>query len=138
MITSDEMQLRLLAELEEAHFDNTFSLLNTVIAPSGSESELTILVQATVDLVAGGKVVIGTENFYPRNEQVLTGEEAILFAKGLADWFRFDVDTNMWTTTSGDMRKERYPFVRLTKSGLEAAREILGNRGYRWWEPRRR
>ena len=138
MITSDEMQQRLLAELEEAHFDNVFSLLNTVIAPSGSEMELAIMVQATLGLVVDGKLAIGTQGFYPMNEQILPKDEAIPFAEGLANWFRFDFDARMWTLARGDMRQERYPFVRLTKSGLAASHEILGSRGYQWWKQPRR
>jgi hypothetical protein len=134
MINKNEMQLRLLAELEEAHWNNVFSLLNTVIVPSGDLSEPGVMQDAVLAMVAEGKLLIGTEAFYPRKAELLSSEAAVEFASRLAEQFEFNARESYWTYVGGSMRTGRYPFVELTAEGLKAAEAILGQRGYRWWE----
>ena len=132
-MNNQEMQSRVLAELEEMRFDNVFALLNTVLNPTNDLAEVIAFSDAISVLINDGYIVIGTAANSPRDEIVFASAEGLQFAAKLNSWFRFDSDRNIWTYSGGDLRRARIPFLLITERGLRRSREILTERGYRWW-----
>jgi hypothetical protein len=133
MLAKSEMKERLLSVLEESRLDNVFSLLNSVLTPTGQLFETAILRDAIVELVRERAVSIGTENYYPREEKIFDDPAAAAAASAIDSQFRFDASRQVWTLARGELRTARIPFLKLTDGGLLLARKILTARGYRWW-----
>jgi hypothetical protein len=132
-----EMEQRVLAELEEFWEENVFSMLNTIVDPTGDASEAAMLQQALKGLVERGYVVMGFEGFVPRNPEKLGTKESLELVANLGDWFTFDVADPHWTLSKGDIKKERIPVIFSTAAARQKASEILNERGYQWWRQKK-
>jgi hypothetical protein len=80
---------------------------------------------------------MGLEGFAPRNPEELGKSASLELLAGLDKWFRFDVADPHWTLSRGDIKKERIPVIYMTEAGRQKASEILTQRGYQWWRPRK-
>jgi hypothetical protein len=132
-----EMKQRVLSELEEFWEENVFAMLNTVIEPAGARSEVELLQQALKGLVEHDYIIMGFENFHPRNPERLSKQASLELIARLQDWFRFDLEDPHWTLRKGDIKKDRMPMIYSTASGREKAFEILDQRGYQWWRQKK-
>ena len=132
-----EMEQRILAELEECGEQNVFSMLNTIVDPKGDATEVTLLQQALQGLVQRDYVIMGLEGIVRRNPEELGKAASLELLSQLGDWFRFDVVDPHWTLSKGDFRNERYPAIYSTAAGRKQAVEILTQRGYQWWRPKK-
>src|SRR6476660_4134378 len=132
-----ETEQRILAELEEAWRQNVFSMINTIVDPTGDVGEVVMLRQALGELVERDYVVMAIEGFAPRNPQELGKSASLELLSGLSDWFRFDPLDPHWTLCRGDFRKDRYPVIVSTAAGRQKAAEILMQRGAMRPEPAR-
>jgi hypothetical protein len=132
-----EMEQRVLAELEECGEQNIFAMLNTIIDPTGDAPEVTLLQQALQGLVERDYVTMGLEGFAPRNPEELGKAASLELLSCLGSWFRFDAADPHWTLSKGDIKKERIPAIYSTDAGHQKAVEILTQRGYQWWRPKK-
>jgi hypothetical protein len=132
-----EMEQRVLAELEELWEENVFAMLNTIVDPTGDAHEVALLQRALQGLVERDYVTMGLEGFAPRNPEELGKSASLELLAGLDKWFRFDVADPHWTLRRGDIKKERIPVIYMTEAGRQKASEILTQRGYQWWRPRK-
>ena len=128
-----EMEQRIVAELEEAWEQNVFSMLNTIVDPTGEAQEVASLQQALQRLVERDYVAIGLEGVARRNQEELEKSASLELISKLGDWFRFDSADPHWTLSKGDIKTERIPVIYLIAAGQQKAVEILTERGYRWW-----
>lgn len=128
-----EMEQRVIAELEEVWEQNIFSMLNTIVDPSGDPGEVGMLQEALKSLVERGFVAMGLEEFSPREQTKLDKQAALELVSRLGEWFRFDAETSFWTLSKGDFREVRYPVILSTAETREKAFQILDSRGYQWW-----
>ena len=132
-----EVEQRVLAELEEVWEQNIYTMLNTIIEPKGDPGEVEALQEALKGLVKRGFVTVGFEEFSPRNQAKLDKQAALELVSHLGDWFRFDAGTSFWTLSKGDFREVRYPVIFSTAEAREKAFQILDERGYQWWRPKK-
>ncbi len=136
MIETDELQQRILAELQEAGFDDLHGTLNTVIDPTGSSEEIDRFRDALEALTQRGLGYLNFERINTRQLVRLSQEETSDFLANLGSWFRYDREQRYWTLGNGDPLIDQYPVLFLTRSGIEEANKILARRGYQWWAPR--
>jgi hypothetical protein len=130
MISNDEMQQRILAELEECAAEQELvTLLNTVIADrQGRPEEVTLFREAIEQLIDKGLTLMA-----PKNEpgqrvvEVDAAQSRAMVSEVLAPLF-FGADDLHWTAD---------PFVTtyavLTDAGRLAGKKLLDERGYEWW-----
>lgn len=137
MIDLTEMEQRVLSELEEFWEENVFAMLNTIIEPAGDAREVASLQQALRGLVERDYVVMGLQGFSPREQEKLERRTSLDLISDLGNWFRFDLVDADWTLSKGDIKKERIPAIYSTAAGRQKAIEILEQRGYQWWRPKK-
>lgn len=136
MLEPDELAQRLIAELEEAGFDELHGLLNAVIAPTGSPNELETYKHALEAITRNGHGYLCFERMRPPELHRLNDDQTTEFLNRLPDWFRFERSSGYWMLGNGDPLNDRYPVIFLTHLGVEKARKVLETRGYHWWSPR--
>ena len=132
-----EMEMRVLAMLEEAGEENAVITLNTVIDPSGDESELTVFQAALRKLVDKKLIEIELESI-PKGRAPLTADEALVEVTQLKQHCRFLPDKGHWTDTRENgppYYQTPLPNLYLTEGGTSRSVEILEARGYQWWRP---
>jgi hypothetical protein len=132
-----EMQQRIVAELEEAWEQNVFSMLNTIIDPTGDAREVSSFQQALQGLIERDHVIMGLEGVARRSQEELGKSASLELISNLGDWFRFDTADSHWTLSKGDFRKERIPMIYLSSAGQQKAVAILTQRGYQWWRQKK-
>jgi hypothetical protein len=136
--SATELGDRVLATLEEAHIDNVFAILNTVIDPHGGIDEVEAFVIATRNLFDRGLIEMGYRHVMPHwREEVFAADRTAQLIAELQAWFAFDRGTGYWTTSRGEIRNTSIPFILLTSAGLTESGRLLDERGYEWWRPRR-
>jgi hypothetical protein len=128
-----EIDERILAELDEAGFENIFTLANTVFPPEGLASEIYRPAHALGRLLAHGLIDTAFRHGPPRGREVFTPEQSRALLDRLDDWFSFEPGRSRWTLKKGDPRPTRIPEIALTPAGIEKSRHLLGRRGYQWW-----
>ncbi|KAB2910828.1 MAG: hypothetical protein F9K29_24065 [Hyphomicrobiaceae bacterium] len=132
-----EMEQRVLAELQEFWVENVFSMINTIYDPTGDPHEVAMLQEALNGLVERDYVLMGFEGFVPRNPEKLGKKQSLELVSQLGDWFKFDSENSCWTLSKGDIKKERIPAIFSSAEAREKAFQILDERGYQWWRPKR-
>lgn len=115
---------KIFVELEELHVQNIFSLLNTVIEPTGNVQELHDYRDVLIDWASNGYIVIGVDD-KDRADEDLNAGQTVEFLGRLEELFRFDEEGAHWTLRDGDVRTTELPAVILTDKGLQKAIEVL-------------
>jgi len=130
MISSDELQQRILAEVEECAAEEVLmALFNTVIDEMlGRPEEVTLFREAMEQLIDKGLVLMAPQNEPGQHTvEVDAGQSRAMLVETLRPLF-FRADDLRWTAD---------PFVPtyavLTEAGRLAGKKLLGERGYRWW-----
>jgi len=130
MISSDELQQRILAEVEECAAEEVLvALFNTVIDEMlGRPEEVTLFREAMEQLIDKGLVLMAPQNEPGKHTvEVDAGQSRVMLVETLRPLF-FRPDDLRWTAD---------PFVPtyavLTEAGRLAGKKLLGERGYRWW-----
>lgn len=132
MIEINEMERRILSELQEAGEENIAGLINTVIDPMGDMIELTRMRQALDNLVRDGLARIALSRDAARKLVPLSVEQSLEVVAKIDTFLRFRASDSHWTW-SGDSK----PHIVVTVEGRSRADEILDQRGYQWWRPKR-
>lgn len=123
-----EVESRVLAELGEFWRENFPALTNAVAEGAGTTAELNSVKAAFESLVNADLVLVGVAGADASRLDRLSKSESLAILADLASHLRFKSEGNHWT--GGE---EPWPELVATETGLEKAREILADRGERWW-----
>jgi hypothetical protein len=129
MISSDEMQQRILAELEEAGEDYLIALLNSMNdAKQGRPEEVEEFRKAIEQLIDKGLVLMAPDNEPgQRLVKVDAAQSHAMLTERLRPLYFREEDLH-WTADPGARS-----YVVLTPAGRIASEKVLGERGYQWW-----
>lgn len=129
MISIDELQQRIVSELEEAGEETLLTLLNTVADfRQGRAEEVVLYRDALHGLIDDGLVLMAPERI-PGNKTVeVDARRSRQMVIDRLEGVHFVEEQHYWTKTP---TTESY--VVATEAGMTRAREILGERGYEWW-----
>lgn len=129
MISNDELQLRILAELEEAGEDYLIALLNAMNdEKQGRPEEVEQFREAIAQLIDKGLVLLAPENEPGQRLVEVDAAQSRMMLSEVLDSLFFAADDLHWTADLGARS-----YVVLTPAGRSASEKVLGERGYRWW-----
>jgi hypothetical protein len=139
MAPISELEMRILSELEELHFENIPAMMNTVMEPAGEPNELTDMQEALRGLVMAELATMCSGRDSEGRLKGLSKDESLASIVNLDSTLRFDATRKLWTNSrrTGPPFRETFPFVLNTKTGKEKGFEILQERGYQWWRPKK-
>ena len=126
-----ELELRILSELEEAGEENICSMANTIFPPDGVAAEVGQIQKAIISLISADLVRMG-ERVRNVGVQQLPKDESLVSAAMISQMMIFDTDRQLWSCP-----QPMWPEITDTPSGKAQARQILSERGYQWWRPKR-
>jgi hypothetical protein len=129
MVSSDELQLRILAELEEAGHDYLVALLNSMNdEKQGRPEEVEQFREAIEQLIDKGQVLLAPENEPGQRWAEADAAQSRAMLSEILGSLIFDADDLHWTADPGARS-----YVVLTPAGRSVSEKVLGERGYRWW-----
>ena len=133
-----EMEMRILAALEEAGEEHACAVLNMISGESVQAATVADYQQALRVLIARGLIEIALFSL-PAGTQSLTLPEALAEIALLTEHYRFSPELSGWE----DMRDTGPPYFSVplprivaTDAGYAKAIELLEARGYEWWRQR--
>jgi hypothetical protein len=131
--------MRVLSELEESGQEDVVTMINTVMPPTGEKSELVGLQRALKNLVQADYVTMSMDLDSSRKFRSLSGPESLDVIADLESGLRFDNETKLWTDTrhEGPPYRLAFPYILNTVAGKEKGFQILDERGYQWWRPKK-
>ena len=124
-----EQGQRILAELEEAGFENVSCIINTVSLGSGHAAELAENLAAIDELVVKGFAQVAYENEALGKLESISTQASMSAIAEFEKKIAFDVAEGIWKW----VRHSSRAYLRVTGSGLEKSRQILNERGHQWW-----
>lgn len=133
--SGDELEARILAELEEFRVDEICPVLNKVLDCRGREQEVMDFARAVTSLIKKNKIELGSAAFFPRNEQFFDSLAALTCASNLSAEMMFDPESAFWKPKHRASPDDRSTIIALTEQGVQAAQALLTRRGYGWWKP---
>lgn len=123
--SQSETAVRILSELEEAGEEELVTLINTVMPRTGEPSELDEFSSAVRDLISSGAITTERKGISQSFEPSSIMHESQSKLSVVA----FDPVDGYWIDTT-----EAYDVYAIASpAGLERARRILDERGYKWW-----
>ena len=129
MISNDEQQLRILAELEEAGEEELVALLNTAVDKTrGHPEEVALFREAMEQLIDKGLVLMAPQNEPGKRLVEVDAKQSLTMLSEVLGSLIFGADDLHWTADPFV-----YTYAVLTDAGRLAAKKLLGERGYRWW-----
>lgn len=131
MIEINEMEGRILSELQEAGEENMAAMINTIIDPMGDMVELVQMRQALDNLVRSGLAKIALGRDATRKLAPLSVEQSLEVVSKIDSFLRFRTSDSHWTWSG-----ESKPHIVVTAEGRSRADEILDQRGHQWWRPK--
>jgi hypothetical protein len=138
MITLEELELRVLAELDEAGEDYIPTLMNAVLLSTKETSAyLDLYLNALRNLVARNLIRLSNSRGADRRLADLSISDSLGEIDRQVAKLSFDETEQYWVDTSitGPPYGPRYPYVVITESGKRKSHDILTERGYQWWSP---
>jgi hypothetical protein len=125
--------------LEEAGEEEVVTMINTVTSPNGDASELVGLRAALKSLVHAGYITLSMDLDASRKFRSLSQAESLDVISDLQSGLRFDSERALWTDTrhKGPPYGLAFPYILNTGAGKEKGFEILDDRGYQWWRPKK-
>lgn len=133
-----ELSQRILAYLEELSGENIFTIINSILEPTGHAKEVAVFRRSLAELLEKDEINIAMRAFGSMGGSEFERADAMSLVADLPNWFRFDTNDPHWTLAEGDLRTKPMPAIYITDIGRRKAVEILTVRGYEWWRPRRR
>lgn len=128
MISIEEMQRRILSELQEAGEENVAAMLNTVIEPVEDMEQVHQFRQALKELAQADLVLIATERDRTAGLKPLTKEESLSAIESTPSALIFQAQPGRWAWAA-----QPRPHIVVTDLGQARADEILEECGYQWW-----
>lgn len=123
-----ELECRVLSVLQEAGEENIAALVNTVLRPDGSPTELYEIGSALVSLIKASLVCMALHRNPARTWQELSNDESVSIARRLNEFLTFRAEDKRWTWSTSSK-----PHVLSTEKGGALSDEVLSEYGYRWW-----
>ncbi len=130
-----EMEMRILANLEEAGEEYSCAVLNMISDEQAQAASVADYQQALRNLIAEGLIAIVLFSL-PAGTQSLTLPEALSEIEVLTEHYRFSPELGGWE----DVRETGPPYfsaplprIVATDAGYAKAIELLEARGYEWW-----
>lgn len=139
MTILSELEMRIVSELEEAGEEDVLTLLLTVMEPVGEASEVEQMCVALENLVRSGFVRLSVDRDSTRRLRALPQGQSLAVITELPANLRFQTERRHWTDIrhTGPPYGSPFPYVVGTQSGIAKALEILTERGYQWWRPKK-
>jgi hypothetical protein len=129
MISNDELQLRILAELEEAGEEILVALLNTMNdEKQGRPEEVAPFREAMEQLIDKGLVLMAPEREPGKRLVEVDAEQSHAMLSEILGLLTFRADQLHWTVDPFV-----YTYAVLTDAGRIASEKVLDERGYQWW-----
>lgn len=128
MISLEEMERRILSELQEAGEENIAALLNTVIEPADDMGQAYQLQQALRRLVQAEFAQMALARDRIAGLKPLTSDESLALIENIPSTLEFQGNKRRWAWASGST-----PQVVVTDAGQAQADKILEEQGYQWW-----
>jgi hypothetical protein len=137
--TMSELEKRILSILEEFEYENVSTMMNTVMQPAGDASELADMQRALKALVLADFISMCMELDASGRLKPLSQQESLDVIADLGSGLRYDSDRGLWTDTrhKGPPFGLAFPFMLATKDARAKGRDILVERGYQWWRPKK-
>jgi hypothetical protein len=134
-----ELEMRIVSELEEAGEEDIVTMMNTVVQPAGDIRELADVQQALENLVRADLIRMSMDRDATGRLRDLSASESLDVIADLNSGLRFKGDKRLWTDTrqSGPPYGFPFPYIVNTASGKKKGFEILEERGYQWWRPKK-
>jgi hypothetical protein len=130
-----ELELRILAVLEELGFENIPAMMNTILSPNGSSDEISKF-QATLSSLLDSALIEIHMSSLPTGFVPLSREAALTEIAGLQQHLKFVEVKKYWTDdrmTGPPYFQELVPEIVRTDAGLQRGIAVLEARGYEWW-----
>lgn len=130
-----ELQMRILAELEEAGEENVPTIMNTVMEPTGDPSEVDAIQQALEGLVQADFISMSIDLDAAKRLKVLSQDQSLAVIADLRAGLGFRASDRHWM----DIRRKgppyswSFPYILATSEARRKGREILMERGHNWW-----
>jgi hypothetical protein len=129
MISNDELQLRILAELEEVGHEDLVALLNTMNdEKQGRPEEVAQFRQALEQSIDKGLVLMAPENEPGQRLVKVDAEQSHAMLAEIIQLLSFRATDLHWM-----IDPFVYAYAVLTHAGKIASRKVLSERGYQWW-----
>jgi hypothetical protein len=137
MLQLSELEMRILAELEEAGQGDVPTVMNVVFLPNRSPEDLDSYLSGLRILVEQDLVRLSTSLGPGRRLSRLSISESLLIINDQINRLKFDFDLSYWVDTQSAKRPQEltFPFIVITSSGRKKSHEIMSERGYQWWAP---
>jgi hypothetical protein len=139
MMELNELEQRILSELQEAGDESVQTLAVTVLDARGDSDELEQFKQALTKLIQSGFALVSTSLGPDRRLAKLTVEQSLKEISEIGSFLHFESLTKRWLDKrrTGPPYGPEYPYMIITREGDLEAISILQRRGYQWWRPRR-
>ncbi len=132
MIDINEMEMRIAVELEESGQENIAAMVNTIIAPTGDAGEIAMMRDALDHMVRGGLVTMALDPGPGKKLVRLEVDDSLALVDRIEALLRFRASDRHWTFATDER-----PNIIATEAGRKKGFEILDERGYQWWRPKK-
>jgi hypothetical protein len=126
------MEMRIAAELEEAGQENIAAMINTIIAPTGDAGEIAMMRDALDHMVRGGLVTMALDPGPGKKLVRLGVDDTLAVVARIEPLLRFRESDRHWTFATNE-----HPNIIATEACRNKGFEILDERGYQWWRPKK-
>ena len=137
MIDLQELEFRVLAELEEAGQGDIPTTLNVVYLGSPSNFGLDPYLEALKNLTQRDQIRMSVARDQDGHLVLLSLEASLRQIDAKSADLNFNASEGLWidASRSGPPFGPNYPYIVLTMAGRIKSRELLTARGYQWWSP---
>jgi hypothetical protein len=132
MLAIEEVERRILSELQEAGEENIAAMLNTIVEPVENAGQVEQLQQALENLVRADLARISFRLDVASKVVPLSRDESLSILSDLPSYLRFRSSDSHWTWS-----RDRRPEIVAMPDGLRKSDEILQQYGYQWWRPKK-
>jgi hypothetical protein len=134
-----ELEMRILSELEEAGEEDVVTMMLTVAEPTGERRDVEEMQSALESLVRLDLIRMSMDRDASGRLRDLSRTDSLEVVADLRSRLRFDSTKATWVIAqcSGPPFGDAFPYIVNTKAGKREGFEILNQRGYQWWRPKR-
>lgn len=140
MLTSNELEQRILSLLDEFRSDNVCAIINTVFVGERADEEIALYQEALRGLIAKKYVTVSFEKDGAPHKPV-SEQDALELVSQISDELIPGAKKQRWEWKA--FQQSRLPFevvlleVKVTDVGQIEAKSIVSGRGERWWKSKR-
>ena len=137
MLTLEELEFRILAELEESGEGDVQTVMNVVLLGEHSSVDLNLYLGALRSLTTRDHIRLSTSLGPDKRLADLSIQESLREIDAQQSRLSYDQIQKYWIDTSrtGPPYGLNFPYVVLTAKGRAQSVAVLTERGYQWWSP---